>query len=186
MKMIQALKHGFVHYADFRGRSSRAEFWGFIVTTHLLVLLCLMPAFLEFLKFYNFMLHDVRFLDVFMPILSDTGGLGLSESDKMELATVVHELAEEFFAGGFSQLAPTVAGAVMGSLLALVILLPTLSIMVRRLRDAAYSPWWVLPPVCCLLPIPFVGTIASLLSLATFVLCCMPSREPLLPVPPGR
>lgn len=182
---MQALKHGFLHYADFRGRSKRAEFWGFIVGTHLLVLLCLLPAFLEFLKFYDFMLHDVRFLDVFVPVLSGTGGFGLAESDKMELIAVVRELAEEFFAGGVSQFQAAVAGAVLGCLLALAILLPTLSITVRRLRDAAYSPWWVLPPVCGLLPIPFVCTIAALLSSVTLVLCCMPSRDQLPPVPRG-
>lgn len=47
----------------------------------------------------------------------------------------------------------------------LVILLPSLGILVRRLRDAGFSPWLAL-----LLLIPFVGWIAVV------ILACFPSK----------
>ena len=47
----------------------------------------------------------------------------------------------------------------------LIILLPSLGLLVRRLRDAGFSPWWAL-----LLIIPGIGTIILL------IMACFPSK----------
>ena len=47
----------------------------------------------------------------------------------------------------------------------LVVLLPSLGILVRRLRDAGFSPWWAL-----LLLIPGIGGIILL------IMACFPSK----------
>lgn len=176
--MIKALKEGFLHYADFNGRTTRAGFWNFVVGTHMLILLCMLPALLEFFRFYDFLLHDVRFVELIFgggmvaPELLDVGAVG----------SVVKELAEEYMAAHgpfYSEL----VGMALGGGLALVVVLPTVAITVRRLRDAGCGVMWVLPPVLSLLPIPYVGTLAMLLSLVTFVMCCLPTREQLPAVP---
>lgn len=179
--MFSALADGFRHYADFRGRTARAGFWNFVVATHLLVLLCLLPAIVEFMKFYDFMLHDTRFLDVLIPMLSD-----LTVLDTAALENVALELGGEYMAGGAEQFMLPLVGMVMGSVVALVVLVPTIAITVRRLRDAGQNPWWVLPPLVSFLPLPFVGSLATMLSLVTLVLCCMPTREQLPAVPGGN
>lgn len=178
MIMFRSLAEGFRHYVDFRGRTARAGFWNFVVATHLLVLLCMLPAIVEFMKFYDFMLHDTRFLDELIPMVS-----GQSVPDTEVLLEVARELGEEYVAGGAEQFKFALVGVVLGSVVALVVLLPTLAITVRRLRDAGQSPLWVLPPVVSFLPLPVVGSLAAVLSLVTLVLCCMPTRE-LLPAVP--
>ena len=47
----------------------------------------------------------------------------------------------------------------------LIILLPSLGILVRRLRDAGFSPWWAL-----LLLVPGIGGIILL------IMACFPSK----------
>lgn len=177
--MIKALKEGFLHYADFSGRTARAGFWNFVVGTHLLILLCMLPALLEFFRFYDFLLHDVRFAELIFG-----GGMVTPESLDVEaMGSVLQELAGEYMAahGPFNA---ELVGMVLGGVLALVVLLPTVAITVRRLRDAGCSVMWVLPPVLSLLPVPYVSTLAMLLSLVTLVMCCLPTREQLPAVPP--
>ena len=174
--MIKALKEGFLHYADFSGRATRAMFWNFVVGTHLLILLCLLPAMWEFFRFYDFLLHDTRFID---RILGD----GMIAPDS--IMSVVQELGQEY-AAAHGPFYPELLGMVLGAVLALAVLLPTVSITVRRLRDAGCSVMWVWPPVISLLPIPYISTLAVLLSLVTLVMCCMPTREQLPAVPPVR
>lgn len=177
--MISALKEGFLHYADFRGRTARSGFWNFVVGTHLLILLCMLPAMLEFFRFYDFLLRDVRFAELIFG-----GGMPTLESlDVDTIGRVVQELAEEYVAG-HGPFYAELAGVALGAVLALAVLLPTVAITVRRLRDAGCSVMWVLPPVLSLLPIPYVSTLASLLSLVTLVMCCLPTREQLPAVPP--
>lgn len=172
--MIKALKEGFLHYADFSGRATRALFWNFVIGTHLLILLCMLPAMLEFFRFYDFLLHDTRFIDL---ILGD----GMIASDAV--MAVVQELGQEY-AAAHGPFYLELAGMVLGAVLALVVLLPTIAITVRRLRDAGCSVMWVWPPVLSLLPIPYLSTLALLLSAVTLVMCCMPTREQLPDVPP--
>ncbi len=176
--MCKALINGFRHYTDFRGCASRAEFWNFIIATHLLVLLCMLPAFVEFMKFYNFLLHDVRFIDELALVLGEPAAFR-----QEAFGAVVKDLAEEYFAGGGESYWLELGGMLLGTLLMLVVFVPTVSVTVRRLRDAGQSPWWVLAPIFSWLP--YVGTLAAVLSLVTLVFCCMGSRGQLPAVPNG-
>lgn len=173
--MIKALKEGFLHYADFSGRTTRAMFWNFVVGTHLLIMLCMLPAMLEFFRFYDFLLHDVRFLD---RILGD----GVIDPDA--IMAVAQELGLEY-AVEHGPFYTELVGMVLGAVLALAVLLPTVAITVRRLRDAGCSVMWVWPPVLSVLPIPYLSTLSLLLSVVTLVMCCMPTREQLPAVPPA-
>ncbi|MDO5472493.1 MAG: DUF805 domain-containing protein [Akkermansia sp.] len=177
--MLKSLREGFRHYADFRGRSTRAMFWNFVVATHLVIWLCMLPALVEFMKFYHFLLQDVRFVSLFL----DSKTLALAYDTSM-VECVVKELGEEYFAGGVAELWPVLLGLVLGCVAALAVAVPTLAVTVRRLRDAGKSPWWVLPPVLTMVPLPVVCHLASVLSLVTLVFCCLRSKEELPPLPP--
>ncbi len=173
--MLKALSDGFRHYADFRGRTTRALFWNFIVATHLLIILLMLPAIVEFMKFWRFAMEDVRMLNAILAVYHST----TAAADT--IVAVLAELAGEYFAAGLPK--PAVYGAIASSVLALICLLPTLSITVRRLRDAGYSIWWILPPVLSFIPLPLLTSLAQILSLVTLVLCCMPTRKELPEVP---
>lgn len=175
--MFRALLNGFRNFADFRGRTARAEFWNFVVATHLVIMLLMLPAFVDFMKFWHFMLEDVRFLDVLAGVL--VGDVGAEA-----LEPIATELVTEYYSEGLPML--TVVGAVLSCVVALLVLVPTISMTMRRLRDAGQSPWWVLPPVLSMLPLPFVVSVAQMLSLVTLVFCCFSSRTELPEVPEGK
>jgi uncharacterized membrane protein YhaH (DUF805 family) len=64
--------------------------------------------------------------------------------------------------GHVSGATPTYTFIVYG----LAILIPSVSIQIRRLRDAGFDPWWILVGI-----IPWVGP------LALFIVLCLPSRS---------
>lgn len=188
MSIFKSLGEGFRCYACFRGRMARANYWNFVISTHLLIFLLLLPAFVEFMRFYRFMLEDVRMLDLLAAVLDSlTTSANLSFVDFEESALqLVKELGEEYLAAGNRDLTWAIGGLVAASVMGLVILLPTISATVRRLRDAGRSVWWVLPPLLAVLPIPFVGTVMQLLALVTLVMCCMGSKPELPNIPQGE
>lgn len=153
---------------DFRGRTSRAGFWNFVVVTHLVIILLMVPAYVEFLSFFRFAMEDVRVQDMMVQVAEQTAPVE-------NLIPVMSELSEEYMAHAGSLLLP-MGGMVLSVLLALVCLVPTIAITVRRLRDAGQSVWWVLAPIGALLPVPFLSTCCMMLSLAVLVLCCLPTR----------
>ncbi len=185
MSIFKSLGEGFRGYACFRGRMARANYWNFVISTHLLILLLLLPAFVEFMKFYRFMLEDVRVLDLLATVLDSlTTRANLSSVDLEESALrLVKELGEEYLAAGNRDFTWAIVGLVAASVMGLVILLPTISATVRRLRDAGQSVWWILPPLLVVLPIPFVGTVTQLLTLVTLGMCCMASKPELPGIP---
>lgn len=121
MSMIEAVRAGFRHYADFSGRARRPEFWWWILFTTLV-----------------------------------SSALGAIPVWTLEMP------------GGTLHLSPGFSG-----LWSIAVLLPTLGVTVRRLRDAGYgwgNVFWVLLPL------------AGLIVLAVF--CAQPSRQPTVTTPP--
>ena len=55
---------------------------------------------------------------------------------------------------------------ILSTIFSLVVLLPSLGILVRRLHDAGFSGWWAL-----LLLVPAIGFIAVI------ILACLPSKK---------
>ena len=55
---------------------------------------------------------------------------------------------------------------ILSTIFSLVVLLPSLGILVRRLHDAGFSGWWAL-----LLLVPAIGLIAVI------ILACLPSKK---------
>ncbi len=181
MKIFTSLAEGFRGYACFHGRMARASFWNFVISTHLLIFLLLLPAFVEFMKFYRFMLEDSRVLD----LLTARVNPALIDLEEY-LARTVLELGEEYLAAGNHDFTWPIVGLVAACVVGVVVLLPTISATVRRLRDAGQSVWWVLPPLMAVLPIPFVGMVAQLLTLVTLGMCCMASKPELPDIPQGE
>lgn len=172
--MIKALIDGFRRYVDFRGRTGRAGFWNFVIATHLVIILLMVPAYVEFLRFFRFALEDVRMQELMVQVAEQTAP---AES----LLPMMNERVEEYLAHAGNLLLPMV-GLLLSAVLALVCLVPTVAVTVRRLRDAGQSVWWVLAPIGSMLPVPFLSTCCIVLSLVVLVLCCMPTRvAPALP-----
>lgn len=178
MNVFKALAEGFRGYVCFRGRMTRASFWNFVITTHLLIFLLLLPAFVEFMKFYRFMLEDSRILDL-LTARVNPASIDLEEY----LVQIVQELGAEYLAAENHDFTWPIVGLVAACVMGVVVLLPTISATVRRLRDAGQSVWWVLAPLAALLPVPFVGVVAQLLTLVTLALCCMASKPELPDIP---
>ncbi len=181
MNIFESLAEGFRGYIHFRGRMARASYWNFIISTHLLVFLLLLPAFVEFMKFYRFLLEDSRVLD----LLTARVNPALIDLEEY-LVRIVQEMGAEYLAAGNHDFTWAIAGLVAAFAVGVVILLPTVSATVRRLRDAGQSVWWILPPLVAVLPLPFVGVVAQLLTLVTLGLCCMSSKPELPDIPQGE
>lgn len=114
MSMMDAIRSGFAKYSQFNGRSSRPEFWWWILFTTLV-----------------------------------SAALSLVPISTMQMAD-----------GGVT------TGATLGSIWNIAVLVPSLAVTVRRLRDADYAwghVFWVLLPV------------AGLIVLA--ILCAQPSSR---------
>ena len=172
------LLHGFRHYVDFRGCDTRSQFWGFVIATHLVGIILLIPFLTSFMECYRAMLQD--------PMIQNTL-MGMIElaADQEEFARVMQDelmpQVEQFletyyanFAGGHPL---AFWGLVLGLIWAVAILLPTAAATVRRLRDAGQSPLWVLGPVAMLLPIAVVSHVGMLVSIVTLVFCCLGSAR---------
>jgi len=76
---------------DFRGRTGRAGFWNFVIATHLVIILLMVPAYVEFLHFFRFAMEDVRVQDMMVQVAEQTAPV---ES----LLPVMNELADEYLA----------------------------------------------------------------------------------------
>lgn len=133
--MFRGLIEGFRHYADFRGCSTRAQATSFLVGSHLIVVLLLLPAIVELLQFWRFAVEDVRFYDMLQ--VHPTFALHTEA-----IGPVLKELWGEYCSGN------CYPGLMWGSLVSacvfsLVLVVPTISIIVRWRNSAAVS----LPPI---------------------------------------
>ena len=97
---------------------------------------------------------NTYFLDIITKHFFDFGG---KEGRKVFWLFILNCFIVSFILGLIS--------SVVSYIFSLIVLLPSLGILVRRLRDAGFSPWLAL-----LLIIPVVGLIAVL------ILACFPSK----------
>lgn len=178
---MNALFHGFRHYVDFRGRDTRSQFWGFVIATHLIGMILLLPMMMSMVDCYKAMLQDPAMMDVLERALESVADhdafTRILEEEYMPQA---EQFAENYYAGSATAFSPAFLGMMLGAAWGVVILLPTAATTVRRLRDAGQSPWWALGPVAALLPVAAVSYAGMLVSLVTLVFCCLSSakREP--------
>lgn len=98
---------------------------------------------------------NTYFLDIITKHFFDFGG---KETRKVYWLFVLNCFIVSFILGLIS--------STISYIFSLIILLPSLGILVRRLRDAGFSPWLAL-----LLIIPIVGWIAVV------ILACFPSKQ---------
>ena len=94
------------------------------------------------------------FLDIITKHFFDFGG---KEGRKVFWLFVLNCIIVSFILG--------LIWSTLATIFSLIVLLPSLGILVRRLHDAGFSGWWAL-----LLLIPFIGVIAVL------IMACFPSK----------
>ncbi len=95
------------------------------------------------------------FLDIITKHFFDFGG---KEGRKVFWLFVLNCIIISFVLGLIS--------GVLSTIFSLVVLLPSLGILVRRLHDAGFSGWWAL-----LLLVPAIGLIAVI------ILACLPPKK---------
>ncbi len=175
---MKNLLHGFRHYVDFRGCDTRSQFWGFVITTHLIGIILFMPFIASFMECYKAMLQDPAMLDTLermMEVIAKQEEFARVMQD--ELVPQAERFLEIYYANFAGDHPLAFWGLVSGVLWAAVIMLPTAATTVRRLRDAGQSPLWVLGPVAMLLPIAIVSHVGMLVSIITLVFCCLGSAR---------
>lgn len=168
---MKALLHGFRHYADFSGRDSRSVFWGFIVLTHMIFMLLLLPGIWVLMKFWRALLADDYIVQtIALEVIENGRAESLFDADML---AAVQEVAQGFFANVWQEYMVPCLFTLLAGLWLLIILLPTVSASARRMRDAGINPWWVLTlPLSQLVP----GDLGIILGLVWLVLCCLPSK----------
>lgn len=97
---------------------------------------------------------NTYFLDIITKHFFDFGG---KEGRKVFWLFVLNCIIVSFILG--------LIWSTLATIFSLIVLLPSLGILVRRLHDAGFSGWWAL-----LLLIPFIGVIAVL------IMACFPSK----------
>ena len=177
----RALVHGFRHYADFNGQDKRAVFWKFIGVTQLALVALLLPGIVVCIQCWQAMVEDERVLDSVVFLLQAPSAASLRE-----LGQAAYGSAMQFFSRPEVDFSFVAVCCILAVGWALMIALPTLSAMVRRLRDAGKSPWWALPPCLAFVPLPGIMDIGMLLSIVTLVYCSLESAPSLPPVPEQR
>lgn len=158
------LRYGFCHYVTFTGRDSRPTYWGFIISTHLILILLLLPLFHTLITSMEEFLKQPEMVQL---LLSAGNG---NEAAMAEL----QEQANDFVIS-IEYPALTSIATLAAFLWSVSIMLPTMSATVRRLRDAGQSPLWVIAPL--LSCIPLLGGLFGLLSLVTMILCLLPTAK---------
>lgn len=123
--MIKATKSYFTNYFNFKGRTSRAEFWWAALGIFLLSFIVYFIAGLIF---------------------------GIPDQNTTIEST---EALKAYFSNGF---------VIISIILALLLIIPSISISVRRLHDINKSGWWYLITF-----VPYVG------GLVLFIFCLLPS-----------
>lgn len=166
---MKGLIHGFRHYAVFSGRDSRSLFWGFIIWSHLIGILFILPMAWLVGEFFR-------------AFVANLGSIDVSNEQNSELVVEIFKstLTETF--GQSPMLYPVAATcALIATLWSLICIIPSIATTVRRLRDAGQSPWWIIAP--CTAWVPMVGYISSLLSFVVLVFCFFPSKSDVPGVP---
>lgn len=167
--LISAIRH----YADFKGRCTRKPFWMFVVTTHVCLMLVITPLLMAATEVYTRLLIEQPSFSTWVEsiILQDD----VTEEQAAELIDMFNAIAQEGAEILLSEHMFAVACAAVGVLLGVFLFIPSLSITVRRVRDAGQSPWWVYLSLIGFIPYPLTLNMGTLLALVVFILCCLPS-----------
>ncbi|WP_308688980.1 DUF805 domain-containing protein [uncultured Streptococcus sp.] len=155
--MFTAYKKFWTHYADFEGKSTRPEYWWFVLCNVLITLPFGMIAF---------------------------GSILTAIFNIVQQAVYYREELGEFDPSVFiASLGSTFIIIILLSIFWIATLVPNLAIIVRRLRDAGYHWAFIflyVAPVL-LMWVPLLNILAVLAmppcSIALIILLCMPTKE---------
>lgn len=170
---MKALLHGFRHYFDFTGRDRREVFWRFIGITQAVLVCLLLPACITLMVFWHELMGNAWALDAMVHLIQRPSHAALAD-----LYETLLEIASDYFSDPLSSYPWTCLATAAAALWGLLIYIPTLSAISRRLRDAGQSLWWVAPPAMACLPLPLVMDVGILLSIGTLVMCARASALP--------
>jgi len=168
------------HYADFKGRCSRKPFWMFVVTTHICLMLLFTPLLMAATGVYCNLLIGHPDFNTFAESLALQDDFTQVHAEI--LCDMFCDIAQEGAELLLAEHLASVVCAGIGVLLGLFLFVPSLSITVRRMRDAAQSPWWVYLSLMSFLPLPIASQLGALFSIVVFILCWLPSK-PAAPLP---
>lgn len=135
MTFAGAIKVCLKKYADFRGVADRREYWYFVLFT---ILVSLVLSTIDGILFPP----STVAMDAFLAAME-------AQPDTLDTALLNAAIQESLNSTPISNLASILVG------------IPLLAALVRRMRDAGYSAWWML---------------LSWLPLVTFILSLMPTK----------
>lgn len=141
MTFTGAVKTCFKKYANFRGVAKRAEYWYFVLFT---ALVSMVSSTLDQLLFPDLAATAEASTNAFMTAFE---------------ANPSGDFQQQFFQA-FSD---SVAATPIGNFFGLLILLPLLAVLIRRMRDAGFAKWWLL---------------LIWLQIFTFIVTLLPSKQP--------
>ncbi len=173
---MKAIINGFRQYAYFSGTTNRRDFWEFIILTHIITVLLLLPAWWLFLQLFSEIINDPRILDLLFATTQTTPDEAYNIICN-ELTTALADICIPFVQHAPTDYPLILICTAIALLWGLILIVPTLAIIARRLADAGHSRWWVLPPGALCIPLPIVADIALIGSIVTFILCCQASRH---------
>ncbi|MBR5522386.1 MAG: DUF805 domain-containing protein [Akkermansia sp.] len=182
---MKALLAGLRQYADFSGTTARKEFWAFISVTQVTLVILLLPAWLLFVQLFDELINHPRILDALFYICQ-TADIAWDYVFQ-ELSEAAAEVWEPFAESLLQDHPFSLICTALAALWGLILIIPTLAITARRLRDSGHCRWWLLPLIMMLIPLPGVADLGFIGSIITLIFCCQPSisdkDSPLPPVP---
>ncbi|MFI3244668.1 MAG: DUF805 domain-containing protein [Akkermansia sp.] len=174
------------HYADFRGRCPRKEFWTFMIVSQLLMTLLCIPAiifvWMDLLRYEPMLQFMVNLFDYADDLEY------INEMVHQDLPLLMQSWFAELPAAFWAADSLTLASTAILAVLALFLIVPTYALTACRMRDAGYSPYLALFPCLGLLslalrcsPLSAICSVLDGLNLVGFVLicvfACMPSKD---------
>ncbi len=156
-------------YFTFSGKSTRSEFWSFIIISHIITLALCIPACVLVVQMFISAVNATE-LGAFMDfVASEPSAIEIQALTEAELNAFAQGF-ETYFTNFFNGISPLLLMVSLVSMVLLVFaclffIIPSLSASARRLRDAGFTPWLLL------LHLLSVGWIVI------GILCLMPTRE---------
>lgn len=171
------------HYADFKGRCARKNFWRFIVASQLLLSLLCLPAIIfvwSNLLNYEPMLQFA--VDIF-DHAEDAAFISqmIDEDLPVLMQAWLAELPQAFLSADSLTLISSGGLVVLG----LFFIIPTYAMTACRMRDAGHSPYWALLPCMGLVsfalwltPLSSICWVLDSLNLVGLILLCVFACQP--------
>lgn len=178
---MNAFFHCIRHYFDCSGRECRRVYWTYIVVTHLVLIVLLIPVLTVMTTGWQDVLSHEENVDeiseALYDISEDQSKENVKEVVQSRLAPVIYHGFSRYFEEHEQAAHLMKIFLILTAFWVFLNVVPTMTATARRLRDVGRSRWWILPPVLMVAPIRIISNVAFLLSIVTFIYCCLRSEE---------